>query len=96
MSEKGICPLCERPMSTAFGCSVKSVVLAGKRYDRLTYGQETYEIANPANPPRCHDCGAQIGGLHHDGCDWEQCPRCKGQFLSCGCYWIRREAEQGG
>ena len=34
---------------------------------------------------RCHDCGIAPGGLHHPGCDMEQCPRCKGQLISCGC-----------
>jgi hypothetical protein len=27
-----------------------------------------------------------VGSLHHLGCDWEECPRCAGQLLSCGCH----------
>lgn len=34
---------------------------------------------------RCHDCGVAAGGLHHPGCDMEECPRCGGQLIGCGC-----------
>ena len=33
----------------------------------------------------CHDCNAKSGGFHHPGCDMEQCPKCNGQLISCGC-----------
>ena len=33
----------------------------------------------------CDDCGAERGEYHHPGCEWEECPRCGGQYLSCGC-----------
>lgn len=34
---------------------------------------------------KCNDCGADPGQLHETGCDWEICPKCGGQTLSCGC-----------
>ena len=34
---------------------------------------------------KCHDCGINHGQLHTEGCDWEICPICGGQFLSCDC-----------
>ncbi len=34
----------------------------------------------------CHDCIALEGELHKEGCDWERCPKCKGQLLSCSCF----------
>lgn len=34
---------------------------------------------------RCGDCGVLPGGYHHFGCNIEQCPRCAGQLISCGC-----------
>jgi hypothetical protein len=34
---------------------------------------------------RCRDCNTPAGGLHHPGCDMEDCPVCGWQVLSCGC-----------
>ena len=45
---------------------------------RIPYGVETRD-------GRCHDCGVQKGDLHAEGCDWEECPTCHGQKISCGC-----------
>lgn len=33
----------------------------------------------------CGDCNVKYGQIHVFGCDWEQCPKCKGQALGCGC-----------
>lgn len=37
---------------------------------------------------RCHDCGISLrrGNYHHFGCDMENCPKCGGQLISCGCF----------
>jgi hypothetical protein len=34
---------------------------------------------------KCHDCGVDVGGFHHPGCDTEKCPKCSGQLIGCGC-----------
>lgn len=34
---------------------------------------------------RCPDCSAKPGGLHHAGCDTEECPDCHRQAISCEC-----------
>jgi hypothetical protein len=74
----------------------KTVVLSGKRYRRVRYGNEIRHW----NPPMskefgvrwreivtrpCHDCGVVRGELHLEGCDLEACPRCGGQYLCCEC-----------
>lgn len=35
----------------------------------------------------CHDCGTPSDGLHHPGCDMEECPRCRQQAIGCRCNW---------
>jgi hypothetical protein len=66
--------------------------LHGKLYRRIKYGDEKWFDENnklidmlefSKNP--CHDCNAIRGQYHCFGCDVEQCPRCKNQFLGCGC-----------
>lgn len=79
---------------------IKTEKLHGKRYRRIKYGDEKwrdengepykdkndrpYEDSEAAQHP-CHDCAAIKGQFHCEGCDVEQCPRCKGQFLGCPC-----------
>jgi hypothetical protein len=80
--------------------TVKTDKLHGKRYRRIRYGSEkwldkngepykdesgkAFDMEQVWSHP-CHDCGAIRGQFHCDGCDVEQCPRCKGQALGCGC-----------
>jgi hypothetical protein len=73
----------------------KTVILRNKRYRRIRYGDQRewlefsgYSVGN-LHP--CHDCGVLKGALHLDGCDWEQCPRCKGQYLGCPCKFEEEE-----
>lgn len=76
--------------------SRKTVRLTGKRYRRIRYGSEIRHLQWQITPKmraewkesiknRCHDCGVKSGELHLEGCDFELCPRCGGQFLGCAC-----------
>jgi hypothetical protein len=60
------------------------VTIKGVTYARIRYGEEPSNL--PCYSP-CHDCDVACGELHIPGCDWERCPACKGQGISCGCKW---------
>lgn len=73
----------------------KTVVLSGKRYRRIRYGNEIRHWNPPIDDFKtqwadiisrpCHDCGVRRGELHLEGCDMETCPRCGHQYMCCDC-----------
>lgn len=74
----------------------KTVILRGKRYRKVRFGDEIRHWKPPMTDDfkvkwadiitrPCHDCGVSRGELHLDGCDMEACPCCGGQYMCCDC-----------
>lgn len=59
----------------------ETVTLEGETYARLRLGEE-----QPPGESPCPGCGAYYFALHDAGCEYEQCPRCRGQRVTCGCH----------
>lgn len=78
------CRDCSQEMTVATTCSVVVLHTSGVPIAVVPYGQERRRGRHGASR-RCGDCGVATGGLHHPGCDQAECPRCRGQLLSCGC-----------
>ena len=80
-----LCIRCNNEMKVVKSCNYNLFV--SFKGDSRPY--PTIPHINPATfmdgNPNCHDCGVQIGALHHPCCDMERCPRCGGQLISCGC-----------
>ncbi|KKL94857.1 hypothetical protein LCGC14_1860470 [marine sediment metagenome] len=77
------CEDCGDDMGTAKTCTPKYIMYGIKIYKRLTNRNGIKD----EDGEKCHDCGITIEGnnIHHMGCDWEECPRCGLQLISCGC-----------
>ena len=62
---------------------IRKISLAGAHYARIPFGREADMPTSSLH--HCGDCGVLQGQLHVPDCDIEQCPRCRGQLMSCGC-----------
>uniref|UniRef100_I2PZX9 Uncharacterized protein n=1 Tax=Desulfovibrio sp. U5L TaxID=596152 RepID=I2PZX9_9BACT len=80
---KRICPACGQDKRDAESCGGPMIQVAGRVYERVRFGQEQGHRWEEFD--FCPECGVSHGGLHHPGCDIEECPRCRTQYLSCDC-----------
>ena len=80
---KRICSACGQDMRDAESCGGPLIQIAGRVYERVRFGQESGDRWEEFD--FCPECGVSHGGLHHPGCDIEECPRCRRQYLSCDC-----------
>ena len=96
-----VCKHCDQEMTGGVPCVATPVPLktdwqTGDHFDPprvvqpVRYGDET----RGGRDAPCHDCGTPPGGFHHPGCDWEECPACHGQIISCGCLDEPEEDEE--
>ena len=67
-----------------------------KAYMRIKYGDEekfyNYKFNKndsyyASDYKYCGNCGVKKGEIHLDECDWEVCPICGHQLISCDCRW---------
>ena len=57
-----------------------TVSIEGVELARLRVGEE-----RPPSDSPCPGCAAYYVALHATGCEYEQCPACGGQLVSCNC-----------
>lgn len=77
-----ICKWCNKDMKQVGTCVESGIEIDNEIYKPILYGQETRANFKSV---RCHDCNIEVGGIHHPGCDVEECPICHFQLISCGC-----------
>ena len=70
-------------MHEAASCIEEEIELVDGNYKPIQWGHEQTDWGHG---PRCGDCGVLPGGVHHPGCDIEECPRCHTQLITCDCW----------
>ncbi len=57
----------------------------GIHYPRIPYGEETFRNPVEASRTGCRYCKTIQGRFHEPRCDYEQCPACDMESLTCEC-----------
>jgi hypothetical protein len=64
---------------------------ADGEYPRILFGNESFLPSSIADSGPCRHCRTIKGKLHVEVCDYEQCPKCGEQQMSCDCEFIGYE-----
>lgn len=59
--------------------------LSGVSFQRIRYGEENFRNPVEADLQECRHCLTVKGFLHEPLCDYEECPACQWQLMSCDC-----------
>ncbi|MFW6323632.1 MAG: hypothetical protein ACOC0U_01085 [Desulfovibrionales bacterium] len=78
-----ICTTCGREMRFAETCTCDEIMIGSVWFRRIPYGREVSGWA--VDFERCPRCNVEEGGMHHPGCELDECPRCRNQYISCAC-----------
>jgi hypothetical protein len=69
-------------------------VIEGIHYARIPYGSEKFRNPIEAEYQLCRHCYVRKGQLHDPLCDWEECPCCGFQSMSCDCVFEGHQWEE--
>jgi hypothetical protein len=84
MSIRPTCPTCRQEVRDRVSCVLDVLIVGGRVYLPIRWGQKGASI-RPRGRADCFGCGTPHGGIHHRGCDVEDCPACGRQAARCGC-----------
>ncbi len=81
-----VCDLCGEEMTEEKSCRPDPLVIGGMLYEPIRWKDER-RMTRIRLAGACPDCGVPSGGVHHHGCDMEECPSCHAQAIGCDCQW---------
>lgn len=73
--------------------AAQQITQEGRATPRIRYGDEHDDWGVDKNT--CPDCRVLKGEFHVPSCNFEECPVCGGQLLSCDCIFDGRTEDAG-